>query len=150
LQSFSRPLTEAEQRVADGRLSVFAGLKHPDPFLRPGALRGQRYILIDRWGPYDFKSPRFCPRETLAGAPAGTTRRRFELLGPGGKWRVLTKSGVSGLSKSSGIVPGFVDVDIPTGSKPVLELEYIGGRTVDYRGIPSAAGRAVRFEYKSE
>jgi len=157
LGALKRTPTEAEQRVLDGRLYVNAGQKHRDPFLRPGSLRGQRYILVDQWGPYDFKSPILWPREVVAGAPAGQTRRRFEILGPAGKWRFISKAltttankaGALSLSKQSGSVPGFVDIDFPATQVVQLEvrLEYVGAETTDHRGITTPAGKPVLFGY---
>jgi len=149
LQRLKRKLSFAEQRVADAGLSVVAGKSHRDPFLMKGALRGQRYILVDKWGPYDFRSPVLWPREVMTGAPEGVTRRRFELLGPTGRWRLISMSGVKKLSDESGSVPGFLDIDFPAdqAGKINIQLEYVGAATTDYRGVTSAAGLPVLFGY---
>ena len=53
-----------------------------DPFLAKGTLRGRRYMLIDEWGPYDFKRPLLWPRETVRDSKSGDTIRTYEVLGP--------------------------------------------------------------------
>lgn len=115
-----------------------------DPFLKPDALRGWKYILVDEWGPYDFKRPLLWPREDVRPG-----RKRFEIMGPKGRWRVVSTDGVSHLSATSGPVPGFVDVDLPAGKAGLtkIDLEYVGGATTDYRGISTPAGRPVAFGY---
>ncbi len=146
----ARQLTEPEQRVADGGFSVASLPEGIDPFLKKGSLRGQRYILVDEWGPYDFKSPLLWPREVLHnGAPANMIRRRFEILGPPGKWKLVAHAGVRAMSADSGAVPGFVDVDFPASqaANTKLVLEYIGQATTDYRGVVTPAGKTVRFGY---
>ena len=149
LVKLNRELTYAEQRVVDGGLSVVADKKHSDPFLKKGALRGQRYILVDQWGPYDFRSPLLVPRETVADGPAGAVRRRFEILGPIGHWRLVSRSGILSLSKNAGVVPGFVDVDLPAkqAAQTDIKLEYIGGATTDYRGLVTPAGKPLAFGF---
>ena len=49
----------------------------------PHIARGREYILIDEWGPYDFKSPKLWPRERLADG-----RQLFQVLGPPGPMEV--------------------------------------------------------------
>jgi parallel beta-helix repeat protein len=128
-------------------------------FLAKNALRGRRYILVDEWGPYDFKSPLLWPRGEVAAAssvstenpiPQKTAVRRFEILGPKGKWKLVKLSGVDHISAKAGSVPGYVDVTLPAGKAGLTEiqLEYTGGETTDYRGITTKRGTPVRFGYK--
>jgi hypothetical protein len=117
-----------------------------DPFLRPGSLRGWRYIMVDEWGPYDFKSPLLWPREQLT-APSGTRIQRYEILGPKGAWKVRGLKNAT-LSSSSGSVPGSVDIATQSGAGTLqIDLEYIGAETTDYRGIVTKAGQPVKFGY---
>ncbi len=124
-----------------------------DPFLKAGALRGRRYILVDEWGPYDFQRPLLWPRQAEEIGGPGTGRsasQRFEVLGPKGRWRVVEQQGIASLSAESGSVPGFVDVVIPPGKPGLarLVLEFSGAETTDYRGVRTPAGRPVRFGYE--
>jgi hypothetical protein len=121
-----------------------------DPFLKPGTLRGWRYMIVDEWGPYDFKRPLLWPREDLnPGITGRYTRKRFEILGPKGRWTLISKPEGVTLSASQGAVPGTVDVSIPAGqaSNVKIEMAYLGAATTDVRGIVTPAGKAVRFGY---
>lgn len=117
-----------------------------NPYIRSGTLRGRRYILVNEWGPYDFRSPVIWPREDEW--KDGKRTLRFELLGPFGRWRVKSLRGMS-LSATSGQVPGFVEATVNQGTQSDLriELEYKGGKVVDYRGIETAAGNLVPFSW---
>jgi hypothetical protein len=142
---------ESARRQAFARFNPPAPLEGGhNPYLKPGTLRGWRYMLVDEWGPYDFKRPLLWPRETLnPGVTGQVTRRRFEILGPRGKWRVAKAEGVAHMSAQSGTVPGFVDVELPVGKagNTTIDLIFIGGETIDYRGIVTPAGKPVHFGY---
>ncbi|MDX1931520.1 MAG: right-handed parallel beta-helix repeat-containing protein [Capsulimonadales bacterium] len=125
-----------------------------DPFLKPGALRGRRYILIDSWGPYDFGRPLLHPRTV----DRETTT--FEILGPPGRWTVKNLSpGIRLIdpatrqAATSGTVPGRVAArieNVPGKARAVtIDLEYIGRETRDYRGIRTPAGKPFPFGYAS-
>ncbi len=131
-----------------------------NPFLKKDQLRGWRYMLVDHWGPYDFKSPLLWPREATAlGGGVGvdaqgnqvtgtpTKTQKFEVLGPKGKWRLVSKTGYTSVSATEGTVPGFLEATI-AGKQPNktdLVLEYIGEATTDYRGIVTPKGKPVQF-----
>lgn len=140
----------------------FAGQPKPmangqDPFIPKGAPRGRKYMIIDEWGPYDFKRPLLWPREKVAAATSSinsegqTSRRdweghRFDVLGPNGKWRVVWQSKGLVIDKKSGTVPGSVTVQWPSDTQQIdLVLEYVGGATTDVRGNTTRAGKAVKF-----
>jgi hypothetical protein len=115
-----------------------------DPFLAPGTLRGWRYILVDEWGPYDFKSPKLWPRgKTESGALL------FEILGPKGKWQATTFRGGK-LNKSEGEVPGFVEVTLSPGEATDLYLNftYTGEEITTPFGEKIPKGKQSRFSYR--
>ncbi len=134
-----------------------------NPFLKPTDLRGRRYILVDEWGPYDFKSPLLWLRKT-AHVPArfvddGRGNRvqqparielHFEVLGAKGEWRLSQTRGVEAASASSGQVPGkmFVRIDPAKAGDVMVQLTYTGGESTDYRGVKTAAGRPVTLRYQ--
>ncbi|MFZ4506276.1 MAG: right-handed parallel beta-helix repeat-containing protein [Fimbriimonas sp.] len=121
------------------------------PFLASGTLRGRRYILVDQWGPYDFKSPILWPRQWRAdGSLITGNEERFEILGPKGTWRLKSKVGVESVSASSGQVPGWITIKTPVGKpgQTKLELEYIGEATTDVSGIVTPKGKPVRFGFE--
>lgn len=104
------------------------------PFLED-RLRGRRYILVDEWGPYDFKRPILWPRGD----------NEFDILGPKGTWKVVSVKGGT-LSAQSGSVPGTVKFTAEQGNIDI-RLEYVGGATTDVRGIETPAGQAVPFGF---
>lgn len=127
--------------------------------LPDGAIRGRRFILVDEWGPYDFKRPILWPRgeapQTVqqAGrepASARATAYRFEILGPKGYWKVAQSRGVGSLSKLAGTVPDMVDVVLEPGKATDIwiELEYTGAATTDVKGNVTPKGKPVKFGYR--
>lgn len=115
-----------------------------NPFLSSSALRGRKYILVDEWGPYDFKSPKLWPRGKNADGSM-----RFEILGPKGAWNATTFRGAT-LSASSGNVPGWVDVRVTPGKATdlLLDFEFRGAAVTTPLGERIAAGKPVRFQYR--
>jgi hypothetical protein len=126
-----------------------------NPFLKKGRLRGQRYILVDQWGPYDFKSPILIPRrktnENSANPTAFLTERtqRFEILGPKGSWKIARMRGIDWVSAKTGSVPGSIDIRL-SDSKMIdflIELKYRGGAAVSPLGIEFPKGKPYKFSY---
>lgn len=102
-----------------------------DPFLKPGTPRGWRTMIVDEWGPYDFKRPilRVKPMSDTA------TGLVLQLLGPKGSWKIKSSKGVKATlnSKVSPMEITLVrDSAIPDRN---LTVTYNGAETVDYRGI---------------
>jgi len=124
------------------------------PFIPKGQLRGRRYILVDEWGPYDFKRPILWPRGDMVDG-----KQTFELIGPKGTARIVESKGcgVAGMSKDGVTwvigdtamlpVPCFVKVSFPPGSANdvSLQLEYKGQAVTDVRGVVTPAGQPFRF-----
>jgi len=121
-----------------------------NPFLPEGTLRGRRYILVDEWGPYDFKSPRLWPRRQTTDA-AGRRVIEFEVLGPKGSWTLEKQDGVAAVSAKSGQVPGVVTATLAPGKATTvdLKLSFKGAATVDYLGVARDKDTAVSFGYKA-
>ncbi|MHB8635705.1 MAG: right-handed parallel beta-helix repeat-containing protein [Fimbriimonadaceae bacterium] len=113
-------------------------------YLPEGALRGRRYMLVDEWGPYDFRFPRVWPRGENANGD-----KIFEVLGPKGKWKVQSVTGATVVGARSGITPAFVTVRMPSGVAldVKLTLQFVGASVTDYRGITTPAGKPVIFTY---
>lgn len=104
--------------------------------------RGRRYILVDEWGPYDFRAPIIWPR--------GETRGmyRFEILGPPGKWRLADSTGFANVPRE-GSVPGHLELAANKAKAMDLRLtlEYTGKAVTSPLGVQTAAGEPYRFSF---
>lgn len=110
----------------------------------PWPRRERSAIVVDEWGPFDWRSPKLWPVDTLRDAVSLRT------LGPVGRWRVVAMSGVRGLSSRAGSV-GDTLVVRPRAEREddwTVTLEYVGAAVVSPRGERSAAGHAVRFGFE--
>lgn len=112
-----------------------------DPFIKPGEMRGRRFILVDEWGPYDFKSPILWPR-----TDPEPNVKRFEVLGPEGTWRVKELRGVKELRRNG----SFVDAVMEPGKATdvLIALEFVGKKDfVDRFGNTVKAGKPSVFQW---
>ncbi|MFI5279864.1 MAG: NosD domain-containing protein [Gemmatimonadales bacterium] len=108
------------------------------------ASRDRSAIVVDEWGPYDWRSPRLWPVDSSRAVPL-----RLAVLGPRGRWRAVSRRGIAAISKASGSVGDTIAVT-PAADSPgdwELMLEYRGAATVSPRGIRAPAARPVRFAY---
>jgi parallel beta-helix repeat protein len=81
----------------------------PTPSTYPASslsLRDRSAIIVDEWGPYDWRSPKLWP----AGDSTRAVPLHLATLGPAGTWRVVSKRGVAGLSKESGRIGDTIAV----------------------------------------
>jgi hypothetical protein len=115
-----------------------------DPMLPDTARRGRETIIVDEWGPYDWRSPKLWPVARRDERPL-----RLRVLGPEGAWRVVARRGVARLSATRGHVGDTLVVTPSKGAEHdwAVTLEYRGGRTVSPRGEVREAGERVRFGY---
>ena len=115
-------------------------------FLPSTAVRGRATIIVDDWGPYDWRSPKLWPESRSDDRPLA-----LRLLGPPGRWRVVARSGIAALSDTSGRVPGRIVVTPDSTAEFedwTLELEYVGAATTSPRGVRTPAGAPVRVRYR--
>jgi len=112
-----------------------------DPLIPEDGRRGRRWIVVDEWGPYDYRSPKLWP----VGAP-GATPLELRVLGPPGFWRIVEARGARA-EPAQGGVPGRVTVTPPAGPAAdwSVTLEYVGADVVTPFGDSIAAGEPVRF-----
>lgn len=106
-------------------------------------------IVVDEWGPYDYRSPKLWPIDSTRATPL-----RLRVLGPPGRWRVVGRRGIARLSATSGRIGGIGEPDtIAVTPYPdsvgnwMLTLEYRGAATVSPRGERRPAGAPYRFSY---
>jgi hypothetical protein len=111
--------------------------------LPAGARRGRSTIIVDEWGPYDYRSPKIWPAGKTTDRPL-----KLRVLGPAGKWTLSSIRGGS-LSAKSGVVPGEVIV-APSGRGADLDLQlaYAGEAVITPRGRSYPAGASVPFSYR--
>ncbi|MBI3791567.1 MAG: right-handed parallel beta-helix repeat-containing protein [Gemmatimonadetes bacterium] len=130
--------------------SALAHLPRPlaggqDARLAVGTARGRATIIVDAWGPYDWRSPKLWPEARSDARPLA-----LRVLGPAGRWRVVGRRGLAAVSDLTGRVPGRIVVT-PDTSGPfedwMLELAYVGAATVAPNGVRTAAGQPVRVTY---
>jgi nitrous oxidase accessory protein NosD len=118
-----------------------------DPMITAGARRGREFIIVDEWGPYDFRSPKLWPAGRSDAVPL-----KLRVLGPEGSWRLVGAEGAA-VEPRSGRVPGEIVVTPGAGLRtgPIdfdIDLEYSGGEVVSPRGRRVKPGDAYRFGYR--
>ena len=106
--------------------------------------RDRSSIVVDEWGPYDWRSPKLWPVDSSREIPLGLVT-----LGPAGRWRVAGRRGVAALSRASGRIGDTLAVTPASGPGADWEvvLEYRGESTVSPRGTRRPAGAPYRFAY---
>ncbi len=107
--------------------------------------RDRSAMIVDAWGPYDWRSPKLWPVDSTHAIPL-----RLAVLGPAGSWRVASRRGVESVSRASGRMNDTIVVTPRSDSLRdwSLTLEYRGGETVSPRGAVTPAGTPVRFSYE--
>ena len=106
--------------------------------------RDRSAIVVDGWGPYDWRSPKLWPVDSTHAVPL-----RLAVLGPAGAWRVVSRRGVAALSRERGRTGDTIAVTPAADSLGDwgLTLEYRGGPTVSPRGETVGAGQPYQFSY---
>jgi hypothetical protein len=111
------------------------------PFIG-GGMRGRKTILVDEWGPYDYKSPKLWPGPRSEGG-----WQKYSIYGPAGSWELVKAEGLE-VSWSKGQVPGSVNVRVlPGTSEQRLELVYTGKSFIDYKGVSHKAGESYPLSF---
>jgi parallel beta-helix repeat protein len=106
--------------------------------------RPRSAIIVDEWGPYDWRSPKLWPVDSTRELPL-----RLRTLGPTGRWRVTSRRGIASISAETGTIGDTISVTPKPDSLGdwELTLEYNGTSTVSPRGVKLAAGAPYRFSY---
>ena len=107
-------------------------------------LKGRQYILVDEWGPYDFRSPSIWLRGING------NKYTFLLLGPPqGNYKITDGKGWTGLNRVSGAFPATLIATKKEGAEwLVLNLEYIGEGFTDRWGRFNKKGKIYPFAFK--
>lgn len=107
-----------------------------------GMPRGRETMIVDEWGPYDYRSPKVWPVGKATDRPL-----KLRVLGPKGTWRLVTADG-GRVNKSSGATGDEIVVTPVAGNLDLrLTFEYVGEEVVDPRGRRTPAGQRHRFTY---
>lgn len=136
----------SEQLGEELAIHIPAVTKAADPFAGTGVLAGRKNILVNEWGPYDFRSPVIWNTN-----PTDTgSIMQFDILGPKGKWVVKKITGVKNLSVNKGVFPASITAEKIKDSKTdiVIELVYTGATVTTQLGNTIAAGKPYTFSFK--
>lgn len=129
------PVIAAPPRMPDG----------VDAMIAPGERRGRASIIVDEWGPYDWRTPKLWP----AGR-SDETPLRLRVLGPAGRWQLDRVRGAT-LSATGGEIPGEVTVTAAPTTTVDLEvaLRDERGRRFGYSRLFVPIAWTVRFHDSS-
>lgn len=113
------------------------------------AKRGRQYMLVDQWGPNDYRYPRIWPKPVYF-LPNKMAGEQMEVVGPKGKWKIVSLSNNIQVMPREGTVPGSFHVQGTARfvGNVKIEMEYVGAEATDYRGINTPAGKPIRFTYE--
>lgn len=113
-----------------------------DAMLPDSLPRGRQYILIDEWGPYDFRRPSIWLRDIR------DSLYTFLLLGPQGNWRFNGGEGFSAVNPMTGAFPATVTaVRDSMATELRLDLEFIGEAVTGQFGEKRERGAIVPFHF---
>jgi len=121
-----------------------------DTMIKPGGRRGRDTIIIDEWGPYDWKSPTLWPvlDQPALGGPDYPRELKLRVLGPAGAWQVMQLKGASAAPRR-GKVGEIITVTPEDG--PVIDYDvtllYRGAAIVSPRGVKTAANEPSAFSW---
>ncbi|HEX7020300.1 MAG TPA: right-handed parallel beta-helix repeat-containing protein [Gemmatimonadaceae bacterium] len=133
-----RSVSEAAEKIAPKPIMDVA-VAFGDPLDR----RDRSAIVVDDWGPYDWRSPKLWPIDSSRSTPLS-----LAVLGPAGTWRIVSTRGAQ-LSKQRGRVGDTVVVTPVAGRAGDWDvtLEYRGAPTVSPRGTHRPAAAPYRFSF---
>jgi len=116
-----------------------------DPFKGNGKLAGRKNIRMTEWGPYDFRYPllwNINPSDT-------TGLLQFEILGPSGKWKIISQKGIQ-IDRPAGDSAKVFSGQIIKGKRTDIEIlaEYAGPAFTDPFGNKVVANKPYRFAFR--
>ena len=109
-----------------------------------GSRRDRSAIIVDEWGPYDWRSPRLWPVDSTRTVPL-----RLAVVGPEGRWTTVSRRGIATLSRTSGPMNDTIAVTPrPDSARDwELTLEYTGPAGATPRGGVRKEKRPTRFSF---
>jgi len=154
--NFDHPGKKPEDAFAP-LMTPVVQLREPDSLpdgmsaaLTPAALRGRQFILVDEWGPYDFKRPIAHLKRIDRAVGQGFDIYTFSILGPSGNWRVNEMRGFRILSSGKGTIPAEITAErVPDAEELFLSFEFAGpGPVTDVFGKTYAAKQPFTFDFQ--
>jgi nitrous oxidase accessory protein NosD len=121
-----------------------------DAMIKPGDRRGRDTIIVDEWGPYDWKSPKLWPVLDQPGlrGPDYARPLKLRVLGPPGVWQVMQLKGATVIPRLGKV--GDV-VTLTPDAGPVVDYKavmlYRGPAIVSPRGVKTAADEPSTFSW---
>jgi parallel beta-helix repeat protein len=148
LRAFSREENQEQlDELNKERNDSIPYIKTPrDPFRNGGRLAGQEAIRMTAWGPYSYDYPFIWNSN-----PGDTSiQMDFQIMGPPGKWRIISLKGIKDLSISRDSLPSrFSATRLNQGSVPIeIVAEFKGAAFTDQFGNRVPAGKPSRFIFK--
>lgn len=112
--------------------------------LPSGFPRGRQFIVVDEWGPFDFRRP-VAVLDTTAG-----NKYSFVLIGPSGDWKMTKMRGIRTMSAVQGTVPAQITVERNPNAEDIrLEFEYTSPQAIATEfGEIIPAGQVYHFNYQ--
>jgi nitrous oxidase accessory protein NosD len=129
-----------------------------DPMIKDGERRGRNTIIVDEWGPFDWKSPKLWPvlpadgtlpfRRRAKSDGAFDREVRLNVLGPEGTWKLVSARGAA-VTPTQGKVGDVIAVTPASGAITDYELtlSYVGGAVTSPGGDPTPVGKPYLFSY---
>jgi parallel beta-helix repeat protein len=125
--------TYAPEPLSDGENAMLPGSQ----------LKGRQFILVNEWGPYDFKYPSMWLRTKE------DNKYVFALFGPIGNWKLTKGEGMDRISLKSGVFPATLVVEKSEGDAPLnIELNFIGEAFRTQLGESIEKGAGFAFGYR--
>lgn len=110
--------------------------------LPPRLPQGRSFILVDEWGPYDFRRPSVWLRGVEGDDYV------FLLLGPQGNWKLVDGEGFQRVNSKTGTFPATVTARKQPGAELLrLDFEFIGEEVITQFGEKLSRGTPVPFTF---
>ena len=107
----------------------------------PLAFRDRSAIIVDEWGPYDWRTPKLWPIDSTHARPL-----RLAVLGPSGRWTVAARRGIASLSDTAGAMNDTITLVPAAGSAQDWKLTLkTGGALFSYEVFEPVQDWEVRF-----
>jgi parallel beta-helix repeat protein len=102
---------------------------------------GKDQIRITEWGPYDFRYPIIFLKKIDS-----NNVYYFDVLGPGGNWKIKNTNDVTGITSTSGNFPASITAQ-RTGDDIQIQMEYSGPAFTDQFGKMQTA-KTYNFSFR--